>query len=388
MGAHALLSPSGASRWIACPPSARLEEKYARTSSEAADEGTLAHLLVETLLLRGKGTITGAEFDKAMEEIKANDLYDAAMMEHADQFATYVMERFSEAQERTPDARLYLEETLDLSYYVPESFGTVDVDIVADKVLEIIDFKYGKGVPVYAEKNSQMMLYALGSLILFDLLYEINEVRLTIYQPRLDSITTYTITVEELKAWAEEVLRPAALLAWNGEGEFKAGSHCRFCKIRGTCRANADYNMEMAKHDFKDVDLLSNNEIAEILKRSDEFTKWLTAVEAHALSVAVNKGEHFPGFKLVAGRSVRKITNEPAVTQILLDKGYNNNQVFKPRALVGITELEKLTGKEMFKEWVGPFVVKPPGTPTLVPYTDKRPEYNSAANAADDFKDL
>lgn len=388
MSGHALLSPSGASRWLACTPSARLEEKYASTTNDAADEGTLAHKLVEIMLLFAKGNIKKPAYKKEIAEIQQHRLYDAAMLEHAENYTSFVTERWNAAQVRTPDARLYLEEKYDLSKYAPESFGTGDAAIVADHVLEIIDLKYGKGVHVDAENNPQMKLYALGALEAFGLLYDIEVVRMTIYQPRLGNIVTWEITVPTLQLWATEYLMPRAKLAYAGEGEFYAGKHCRFCKIRGVCRANADYNMEIAKYDFKDGWHLTNAEISNILDRADDHVKWLNAVQAFALAEAVNNNQHFPGYKIVEGRSNRKITDESAAVATMIANGYKEAEIFKPRALLGITELEKMKGKKVFTEVVGPFLSKPPGSPTLVVESDKRPAFNSAANAANDFEDI
>lgn len=384
MSAHAVLSPSGASRWLSCTPSARLEEQFPDSAGTAALEGTLAHSLGELLIKFKSKIVTRTEYARALAKIHADGLYEHAMFEHVEGYAVFVLEALSKSRSHTKDALLFLEQKLDLTEYVPEGFGTGDVIIIADKVLKIIDLKYGKGVPVSAVGNSQMRLYALGALRQFSMLYDIQEVEMTIYQPRLDSVTTDQMTTVDLFNWANDFLIPRASLAFAGEGEFAPGEHCRFCKAKAVCRANAEYNLELAKHDFKPSNLLTDAEISEIMDRADRFTKWISAVEEHALNEAVNNGKKWPGYKLVEGRSNRAFTNEEKVAETLLAEGFKEDQLYTKK-LIGITAVEKEVGKDEFKKLLEPYVVKPPGKPTLVPDTDKRPEYHSADAAAKDF---
>lgn len=379
---HALLSPSSAHRWLECTPSARLEEGFPDTSSEAAAEGTHAHALAELEIKEELGLISVKEYVDAWDKLAANDFYCGEMQEHCDEFASYIIEKYNEAGK---GAFIFLERKLDFSKYVPEGFGTGDVTIIANKVLDIIDFKYGKGVPVSCENNKQMMLYAVGALIGFDFLYEIEEVRMTIYQPRLDNISTFSLPVSELMEWAEKELKPLADLAFAGEGEFRPGDHCRFCKARPVCKALAEHNMEIAKYDFKNPNLLDVADVAKILTRASDITKWLTDVSDYALDQAVNKEVHFPGFKIVEGRSNRKYDNEKAIIETLSQMGYGSDKVLKPQALIGITDMEKLIGKKTFAEKLSKFVVKPDGKPALVPETDKRPALDSNKAAIKDF---
>jgi hypothetical protein len=315
--------------------------------------------------------------------IELNKLYDSSMAEYCGQYVTFVLEMLSEAQAHTPDALIFLEQKLNLTDYVPEGFGTGDVVIIANGTLHIIDLKYGKGVQVSAVNNKQMMLYALGALREFDFLYDIDTVRMTIHQPRIDNYSSFEMPVKELKAWAAADLVPRAALAFEGKGEFVPGEHCRFCKAAAVCKANADENLKLAKYDFSEGTLLSAVEVADILNRVDRFTKWLTAVEDYALDQAVNHDVHWPGYKLVEGRSVRTFTDADKVGALLLT-AYDESEVFNKK-IKGLGDLEKLLSKEGFNKLLGDYIVKPPGKPTLVPETDKRPEYNSAAGAAADF---
>lgn len=387
MAKHAVLSPSGASRWLNCTPSARLEQEFPDRKSQAASEGTLAHQLGELLIREKLGLLSKIEYQRAYKDIAANELFDNAMLEHADDYATFVMERYAEAQTHTKDARLFLEQQLDLTEFVPEGFGTGDSIIVADHVLDITDLKYGKGVPVFAEKNKQMMLYALGALFLFEHLYDIHTVRMTIYQPRLDTISTWEISVNELKQWAEDELKPKAALAFEGKGEFLPGAHCGFCKAKAVCRAHADMNLEMAQHEFKNPELLTDAEIAKIMDRASMFKNWIGAVEEHALHQAVHNGKRWPGYKLVEGRSNRKYADEAQVASKLLNSGIAEDIIYTKK-LIGITALQSEVGKKAFDELTKGLIIKPAGKPTLVPDTDKRPEYNSVASAQADFETI
>jgi hypothetical protein len=381
--AHAILSPSSASRWLACTPSARLEQQYPDRAGVAAEEGTLAHALSDLVLNFHLMRVSHERFRTVLAVIELNKLYDSSMAEHCGQYVTFVMEMLSEAQAHTPDALIFLEQKLNLTDYVPGGFGTGDVVIIANGTLHIIDLKYGKGVQVSAVNNKQMMLYALGALREFDFLYDIDTVRMTIHQPRIDNYSSFEMSIKDLKAWAAADLVPRAALAFEGKGEFVTGEHCRFCKAAAVCKANADENLKLAKYDFSEGTLLSAVEVADILSRVDRFTKWLTAVEDYALDQAISHGVHWPGYKLVEGRSVRTFTDADKVGALLLT-AYDESEVFNKK-IKGLGDLEKLLSKEGFNKLLGDYIVKPPGKPTLVPETDKRPEYNSAAGAAADF---
>ncbi len=389
--AHAILSPSAASRWLNCTPSARLEQNFPDRGSQAAAEGTLAHSYGELIISEKLGwpadvlpKVRQQQFKKALDKIKAHELYHPEMDDHCENYAVFVMERYAEAQSRSSDAMIFLEQKLDLTLWVPEGFGTSDCVIIADGVMEIIDLKYGKGVPVDARENRQMMLYGLGAFEKFGFLYDIRTVRMTIHQPRIDNYSSYELDVAELLAWSEMELIPKARLAWEGEGDFLPGKHCQFCKAKATCRALADYNLELARHEFKKPDLLGDEDIVEVLERASMFKNWINAVEEHALEEAVKNGKKWPGYKVVEGHSNRKYTDESQIMNILQHNGFAFDKITEPVSLLSISKLEKVIGKDSLG-LINAYVIKPPGKPTLVPATDKRPEMNTAEAAAADF---
>lgn len=382
---HAVLSASGAYRWLACPPSARLEEQFEETTSTYAEEGTLAHGIAEQKLRFLLKQISAQDYAQALQIFEKNEFYSASMLDYIETYASIVMKKVNEAKARSADAVVLLEQKLDFSDWVPEGFGTGDVVIISDGVLEIIDLKYGKGVPVAAEDNAQMRLYALGALATFDSLYDIKIIRMTIVQPRLDSVSSDEITAEMLYWWADTELIKRAQLAWEGKGEFQPGEHCQFCRARFNCRARAEANLELTKMDFRKPELLTDEEIGEVLKQADELKAWVSDVFDYALVQARDHGKKFKGWKLVEGRSVRKYADEEAVAKTLLEAGYKEEQIYEKK-LWGITAMEKLLGKTKFGELLKGLVVKPAGKPTLVPESDKRPEINSITAAVADFK--
>ena len=385
---HALLSASGSARWMACTPSARLEEQFPNTTSEYAEEGYFAHALADLKLSRAiANTIKPSGFKKRLAEMQKHPLYSPAMEEYVDQYVAQVSEIFMAAKKQCADTLVLLEQKLDFSEWVPDGFGTGDVVIISDGVLEVIDLKYGKGVPVSAEENSQTRLYGLGAIATYMMLYDFLTVRMTIIQPRLDNTSTEELRVDELMTWAQNKLKPKAQLAFAGDGEFCAGDHCKFCRAKATCRARAEANLELAKYDFQDAFLLSKEEIAAVLARADQLKAWVTDIETYALEQARDHGERFPGWKLVEGRSNRKYTDEEQVAKTLTDAGYEEVKIYKPKELLGITAMEKEIGKKKFGELLSDLVVKPAGKPTLVPENDKRPEINSLQSAIDDFSE-
>ena len=377
MAKHAYLSASASHRWLACPPSAKLCAQEEDKSGEFAMQGTCAHELGQYLVEKALG--------KAVTD-PTNDLsfYDAEMQEAAEGYAGFVMEQIAAVKEFCPDPLVCVEQTLDFSKWVEHGFGTGDCVIVADDLLQIIDLKYGIGVLVSASGedgsgNSQLKCYALGALDTFGDLYDIKRVRLTIYQPRRDNVDSFDMTVEELLNWANTVLAPTAKLAYEGKGEFRAGDHCQFCKIKASCRKRAEYNSELAKYDFAPPPTLSPAEIAEILPRVDSLVNWAEDIKAYALAQAL-KGEKYPNFKLVEGRSIRKFRDEAKVASVVTAAGFDPYE----KKLLGITAMTKQLGKKKFDELLSEFVVKPQGKPVLVPVTDKRQEYSAAAA---DFKE-
>ena len=369
---HAVLSASSCYRWLACPPSAQECAKLPDTSSEFARQGTDAHTLCEFKVKTALG-------QKLEDPTKGLTFFDEEMAECTDEYAQFVMECLATAKASCKDPMIMIEQRLDFSQWVPGGFGTGDCLIVADDTLTVIDYKHGLGVLVDAERNPQMMCYALGALNLFDGIYDIRQVSMTIFQPRRENVSTWSISKEELLTWAEEVLKPTAALAYEGKGEFKAGDHCQFCKVKTTCRKRAETNLELAKYDFEMPATLDEIEIAAILPRIDQLISWGNDIKDYALSQA-QAGTHYEGFKIVEGRSNRKYTDEDAVASKVTDAGYDPYE----KKLLGITAMSSLLGKKKFEELLGDLVYKPPGKPALVPESDKRPAMNTAA---DDFKD-
>jgi len=381
MSNHAVLSPSSASRWLACTPSARLEALEPYTTSQYADEGTLAHRLADLFINYRLGRILQKDYKKKLALIEKDELYTGEMYDYCEGYAVYVLELFNSLK----GAHIFTEEKVDLSSVVPEGFGTVDIRIVAGDKLYIIDFKYGKGVPVFAAQSAQLKLYALGVYEEMKHLFNIKNTSLTIYQPRIDNVNTLEIDVASLLIWQRDYVIPRAKLADEGGGEFVPGTHCQFCKIKPKCKALADYNLKLAKSAFVDADLLTPDEIAEILKKEKFFTDWLTAVSDYAADQAINHGVTWPGMKLVEGRSIRQYINETDVALKLQDAGVKNGDIYKPLAVKGITEMTKALGKADFEKLLSDLVHKPPGKPVLVPETDKRPAYGAAERAKNAF---
>lgn len=375
MGNHAILSASSSHRWLHCLPSARLELEFENTSGEAAKAGTAAHELSEhklkkALHIRSKRPVSEYDSDE--------------MEECTDDYVAFIMEQVELARKSCTDPIVLIEQRLDFSCYVPDGFGTGDCVIISDDRLHIVDFKYGIGVLVDAENNPQMKLYALGALEIYDSLYDIKEVSMTIFQPRRENVSTWTVPVEELKAWAEEELKPKAAKAYQGEGEYIPGPWCTFCRASIRCRARADEKLKLAQKEFKMPPLLTDSEIEEILNIIPDLTKWAGEITAYATDAAVNHGKEWSGFKVVEGRSVRKYKDEDAVAERAVESGYKD--IYR-KSLIPLTEMQKLMGKTKFEEILGSLIVKPPGRPTIVPKTDKRVAMN-VTNAKTEFNEI
>lgn len=387
---HALLSPSGAHRWLNCTPSPRLEEKMpAKQTSKYAEEGTLAHELSELFLRHDVlETMSDQEFSDKYEEIMNNELFSEEMLDVLPIYTDYCTEEYNAAKANNPSAEMLIETKVDISEYVPKSFGSTDCAIVSDDTLEVIDLKYGKGIPVYAEWNQQEMLYALGMLAKFDMAYDIQTVKLTIVQPRLNNISSWSISAEDLIDWGIKIVKPLANKAYNGEGELAAGDWCRFCGVKNRCRALYDKQLEMAKFDFQNPDLLTDDEIAEVLKRIPRLVEWADSVKQYASDEAINNGKHWPGFKLVEGISRRKwIDDQDVICNTIYNKfpTATEEDLFEMK-LKPITAIEKMFGKKAVSESLSDIIVKPQGKPTLVPEDDKRPAMG-IEDAVKDFKD-
>ena len=375
MADHAVLSASGSHRWLNCTPSARLELEFENTGSEAAREGTAAHALCEHKLKRALH----------MRSRRPISDYDSDEMEECtDTYVDFVMEQYEAAKQVCEDPVILIEQRLDFSCYVPDGFGTGDCLIISDDRLHIIDFKYGMGVLVEAEGNPQMKLYALGALAVYDALYDIREVSMTIFQPRRENVSTWTIPVEDLKAWAENELKPRAKMAYDGEGEYLPGEWCTFCRAAVRCRARAEEKLKLAQTEFRMPPLLTDAEIEDILAVLPDLTKWANEIAAYALDAALNHGKEWNGFKVVEGRSVRKYRDEAAVAKAAKEAGYKD--IYR-QSLIPLTEMQKLMGKDKFEEILGGLITKAPGRPTLVPKSDRRPAMN-VSNAINEFYEI
>lgn len=369
---HARFSPSAANRRIHCPPSLLLEEQFEDGESVYAAEGTAGHAMAEHLIRK---------YLKQRTKRPTSEFYTDELLEAVDEYVSFVIGEIEDARRACKSPVLLVEQRVDVTEYVDSCFGTADMVIITDKVAHVIDLKLGKGVEVHAEENPQLMIYGLGVLHMAEALYDIETVRMTIFQPRLGNSSTWSVAPKLLTRWGDEVLRPAGTQALMGAGEFCAGTWCRFCKARNQCRARAESFLEMAQHEFARPALLSDEEIADIIGKADELAKWAADVYAFAQDQAIIHGKAWPGFKVVEGKSNRKYTSEDEVVQAATAAGYQD--IYK-RSLIGITEMERLMGKERFREVLGPLVYKPKGKLTLVPESDKR-EAVHHSSAQDDF---
>ena len=363
MGTHALLSPSVAHRWMNCPPSACLEREFPSSSSEVAAEGTAAHALCEHKLRK---------LLKLRSKRPHSDFEDDEMDRCSDDYVSFVQEQMGEI----PSPMVLVEQRLDLTRYVPEAFGTADCIIVGGDRLHIVDFKYGMGVLVEAEHNPQMMLYALGALELLDGIYDIQTISMSIFQPRRENVCTWSLPKEDLLRWARDDLVEKARLAYMGEGEYRAGEWCTFCRAAVRCRARAEEKLRLAKEEFKYPPLITDEEIEDVLGEIPELIKWANAILAYATDAAVNHGKVWMGFKIVEGRSVRRYKDEDVVAREAESAGYTD--IFDKK-LISLTQMEKLMGKKAFTDILGGLIEKPPGKPTLVPVSDKRPAIHTGS---------
>lgn len=351
-------------RAIECPPSVRLTEDMEDSESVYAEEGTEAHLLLEKKVKEHFGI-------PFTEDISHMQYYSSEMEECTDIALNYIVEVYERLSEEGKHPFIASETIVDFADVVPEGFGSADIIIVYDGGIFIGDYKHGAGVEVSAKENVQLMIYAYGALQMFDSIYPISEVHMAILQPRISNISEWSISRDELLKWANEVVKPRAKLAYEGKGEYSCGSWCRFCKARSTCKHRASEMLALEGH--KDMNLLSVEEIAEILSKIDALVTWSNDIKEYALTQALN-GVRFPGFKLVEGRSIRKYSDEAKVVEVL---EANNLDPYEKK-LLSITELIKRIGKAQYVNLIEPLVVKPAGKPTLVPESDKRQEINSA----------
>ena len=368
MAKHAVLSASSSERWINCPPSARLCETYEDKGSDYAAEGTDAHTLCEYRLKQALGIPTE-------DPIENLSWYNEEMEECAAGYAAYVVELLETAKQTCSDPVVMIEQRVDFSRWVQEGFGTADCILIADGVLNIVDYKHGKGVEVSAEGNTQLSLYSLGALEIFDGIYDIDRVCVHIFQPRKSNVVSFMMDKADLYQWADTELTEKAQLAYEGQGSFSCGEWCRFCKAKVECRERAEANLALARYEFQSPALLDDEEIADILGKVDALTAWASDVKEYALQQAIS-GKEWIGWKLVEGRSNRKYTSEAAVATTVEGAGFDPYE----RKVLGVTAMQKLLGKTRFEELLAPYIEKPQGKPTLVPESDKRPAMNTAKN--------
>lgn len=371
---HARFSPSASKRHLTCTPSLILEEQFPDSISEFAEEGTAGHALAEHLIKK---------YMKIRSNRPTSDYYTDELAESVEDYVSYVVEQLENVKNAYPMYIAAVEQKVDVSSYVADCFGTADMVIVSPDKLHIIDLKLGKGVPVYAENNTQLMIYALGVLETVEPIFDIESAELTIHQPRLQNVSTWEISATDLRAWGNEVLKPRGAMALSGEGEFAVGEHCRFCKAKNQCRARADEMLKLAQLEFKAAPLLSDDEIAEVLSKADELAKWASDIYTYAQEKAISEGKVWTGYKLVRGKTNRKYTDENDVIEAAKAAGYKD--IFKT-SIIGITEMEKLMGKKKFNEVLGGLVYKPEGKLTLVSETDKR-EAANISTVSNDFKE-
>lgn len=381
-GAHAALSPSAAKRWCACPPSARLCQKYiekfGEKSSEYAEEGTMAHALAELKLRKelGKDEEGGINDYNYKKQRKALGDIPKDMDRYTDDYVDVVLEKYYGAKRVCPEAKLFIEQRLDMSNWIPGCFGTSDAIVVSDQGLYVMDLKYGKGVPVDAVGNYQARIYALGAINEFGSLYGFKEIQTIIIQPRLDSVTDEILLKEDVLKWAEEYVVPKAQLAWKGEGEFCAGEHCRFCVVRALCKERALHAFGIFNHIFDSPDVIDEKDIPTLLEVSDVAMSWLKDLKDYALSQAL-QGQEYRGYKLVKGKRPSRVwKNDDDVLDILCHAGYSEDQYLTPRKLKSVSEMEKMLHKGAFDALLGSLVFQGDGALTLVPESDKREAYS------------
>ena len=362
--AHAVLSASGSKRWLSCTPSAQLEAKLPNTSSVFAQEGTLAHELAELELRHRLHLVTTHHYRKELAKIKKKELYGNDMPEQVGKYVTYCLEQIT-------DTTAYsIEEKLNFPSIVPGGFGTADWLRITGSILEICDLKYGRGVRVEAAENPQLMIYGLGGLIRYSWLYEIETVKLTVVQPRLNHFSTWEISVEDLTAWAENVVAPAAAKAHAGEGEYIPGDHCKFCKAAPTCRALADSLLEVARHEFADPNQLTTLEMVEIFEKIPQLAKWGKQVADHLTALAL-RGQDVPGYKIVQATTRRSWRDDKVVVKALREFGLKPSQYIN-RKLKAISDVSSEMAKDDAEKVLTPLVVRPEGGPVLAPISDKR----------------
>jgi len=380
MGEHALLSASASHKWLHCPPSARLEETVADTTSEYAKEGSLAHSIAELKVKKAFVEPMGARsFNSKLKKLQENPLYQEEMLRHTDTYLDYIS---SILHQYNSPPYVAIEKRIDYGMYAPEGFGTADCIIIGGNTLYVIDFKYGKGVPVSAWDNPQMKLYALGAYAQSSLLFQIDNIVMVIVQPRLDNISEFELLTDKLLEWGESI-KPIAQMAFKGEGEFCSGDHCQFCRVKATCRERSEFNGSLDAFKLMKPPLISNEEVGQILARAQNLAKWAKDLEEFALKEVLS-GNAIPGWKAVHGRGSRSFSDMDKAFEVLKANGTEEAMLYNKVPLT-LAKVEELIGKPKFKELLTEYVNTPPGKPTLVTENDKR-EAIKQLSAEDVFK--
>ena len=378
--AHALLGPSSAARWIACPPSVKLCEQFEDVESEYAKEGSLAHEIAELKVrkLIDPG-LTSRKFTAAMKKLKEKEFYQEEMQGYTDEYVEFIQEQMY-SYSTTP--HIAVEQRVDFSEYVPDGFGTADCILISNDTLHVIDFKYGKGVPVSVENNKQLLLYALGAYLAYEMIFPIAHIKMSIVQPRLNNIDTWECSLDYLLEFAK-IAQEKATMALKGEGDFNCGEHCKFCKAKAICKERANVNLELAKYEFKAADQLTLEEIGEILEKAKDLAKWAEDLKEYALSESL-KGNEVPGWKAVNGRGSRSFKNTDEAIKVLVDNGIAEELLYERKYLT-LAQIEKVIGKKDFNNLVGNLIVMNVGKPTLVEASDKREAITNRIKAEDEF---
>ena len=379
---HALLSASSAHRWLHCTGSPKLEQEFPDSTSVYAQEGTLAHELCELKLKKYTTVMPKGTYTRAHNKIMKSELWQNEMEGTSETYLEYV-KGIMLSCEIAP--AVLIEKRVDFSRYVPEGFGTADCLVLAGDTLHVVDYKHGKGVVVDADHNPQMMLYALGAIDELSLLYRFKSIHMVIVQPRVNNISEFTMTADELREWGESVVKPKAEAAISGKGEFEAGDWCRFCRAKQQCKTRYESNDSLypelsERHDPR---LITLDELGEYLKRGRDMAAWLEDMKEYALSESL-AGAEVPGWKAVEGRGSRAFTDTDEAVDTLIKNGIDESVLYERRVLT-LAQMEKAVGKKAFGELVGDLVVKNPGKPTLVEESDKRPKITNLPTAADVF---
>lgn len=367
---HAVLSASGANQWLNCTPSVRLSEHLPDTTSDYAREGTLAHEFCEIELLLALGRVTKRKYNATIKKLKQNKFFAPEMLGYTDDYVSFVLGHYNNSKSKYPGTEIHIEKKLDLTGAVPESFGTGDTVIRSDTEIIVIDFKYGKGVPVSAENNPQLMLYGFGAFE-SSFIFDIRQIKVIVFQPRLQNISIFDISTENLLNWVDSIVKPRAKLAFEGKGKLNAGTHCKWCKLKATCPELTRQNLELAKYEFAEPQTLTDSEVLQVYEKSKLLVLWANAVADYLLEKAM-EGHKWPGYKLVEGRSNRKWGDPEKVLQVLKDMGFNID-AFSIRKLNGIQKVMSVLPSKEHREKLSEYLIKPPGKPTLVAESDKRP---------------